>query len=126
MRKHRTKGSAGKASSWIEKTEGDIPWVGSPGLSTSGVDYDATPIVASANFTGQHTTDRTFDLTPALIERWIPQGASSAGLLIVADDETTVQISPSQPRYRSRENDPAPMLTVDYTPVPRGTVLILR
>jgi hypothetical protein len=69
---------------WNNKGHPSTPWAGSPGLSTSGVDYNASPVGSFVIGANASTGDEyTCALDPALVQSWFGQ-ASNNGILMRA------------------------------------------
>lgn len=73
-------------STWANKSYdavNPVPWTGSPGLSTPGVDYDATPVATVAyTFATPVGTVYEFALDSAMVQSWIDSPSTNAGLLL--------------------------------------------
>lgn len=76
-------------STWNNKAHPDTAWAGSPGMSTPDVDYASTPVYFGDdvyNF-AQSSIGTVFEITlPAdMVQAWIDNPASNAGLLLRGD-----------------------------------------
>jgi hypothetical protein len=98
-------------SSWNLKDAAGIPWAGSPGLSTSGVDYEARAIgsfVIPAN--AQVGDEFVCELDTTRVAGWLGANNTNYGILMVA--------SGAAEYIGSAEHDIAayrPKLVVEYT-----------
>lgn len=74
------------SSAWNDLSDPGVPWAGSPGLSTPGTDYVATPLgTISVNSTDSVGTTYTFALADtSYMAGWASNPATNAGFLLVA------------------------------------------
>lgn len=73
-------------SSWNFKDASGIPWAGSPGLSTSGVDYEPAPIgtlIIPAR--AQVGDEFVAELDPRRVEGWLGSPNTNYGILLIAN-----------------------------------------
>ncbi|HBG25621.1 MAG: hypothetical protein A2Y10_01210 [Planctomycetes bacterium GWF2_41_51] len=99
------KSQSGEEPDWT----GSLPWAGSAGLSTPGVDYAAEPLTTFEYNTGSDTGYIDITLPPSVIEEWITQ--TNAGVLLKCDPVPDLDLG----LFKSNEwGADFPTLVVDY------------
>ena len=86
---------------WVEGTVCDATSVGtatwnnygSGAWTNPGGDYDSTPVSNSLIVTGTPPQSITFTLNPAMVQAWISNPSTNYGILIKANNESTVNNS---------------------------------
>ena len=128
------------ASSWnlLTSTNGlpepsgaGVPWAGSVGAGTAGVDYDTVPVasmVFPASLTGGGRIAFNMDVSGA-VAGWVADPSSNAGfytkLANGAADAAYVRFFNGNTAVSSGEQGRRPTLTIDYTPVPEPMTMAL-
>jgi hypothetical protein len=112
------------ASSWNNKVQsGPTAWAGSAGLSTSGTDYAATALASvtvSVATAATHVFTFSGDLT-GLINGWLSPGGN-AGLFLLDTNTDTSYVGFFD---STATGGNAPLLTIEYTPVPEPSAFAL-
>lgn len=80
-------------AAWNFKIQGapQTAWAGSAGLSTSGTDYLATALNTFTYVPGVNGTAVNITIAAAVLQGWIDNPSSNAGMLLVADTITAGQ-----------------------------------
>ena len=113
-------------STWRQKVDGSANWAGSAGLSTSGVDYLATPV---GSFTAS-STDAVGGVTytvnfadVSFLQNWIDNPAENGGFFLYSP---ALEAGGDLIRLSSSEGSFAPLLSVELAaPIPEPSSMLL-
>jgi hypothetical protein len=116
-----------------EGVQQGIPWAGSVGAGTAGVDYDPT-ILATLTTTGNLTSNYQqylFEIPAALVQSWVGPVDQNAGLYFRPPDPVPEEGWPGYVNFIASEWAAGqveyafrPKITIDYVPEPMTMVLL--